>query len=373
MIYLFIFSALFLTFLPLWAWYGWSRNKISSSGTGQPVISIVIPFRNEAHRILPLLKSLEHIDYPEKSFEIIFVDDHSGDAGAAMISRWTETRMNARMIGNDQNGHGKKAALTKGIHAATGELILTTDADCQPGPAWLRSMAACFSNEQHAMTPGLVAPLPGSGWLSSLATCDMAALTGFSAGSLALGHPSMCNGANLAFRKKVFLEVNGYKGNEHVPSGDDEFLMHKVSEKYPNGLSYNTDPNAVIRTELPRSFNEFIQQRIRWVSKWRHQAGRKINLLAPLLFMTYLLFLTGWFMAVFKPDFLFLIAGLSLLKFLGDYLLIRAVMRVWGQQVSLAGFLFAELVYPVYVLLFSLLAFRRQYDWKGRRYEEALA
>ncbi len=41
----------------------------------------------------------------------------------------------------------------------------------------------------------------------------------------------MCNGANLAFRKDVFNEVSGYKGNIQIASGDDEFLMRKSTWK----------------------------------------------------------------------------------------------------------------------------------------------
>ena len=48
----------------------------------------------------------------------------------------------------------------------------------------------------------------------------------------------MCNGANIAYTKKIFEEVNGFKGNEHIASGDDEFLMHKIFEKYPDKVLF---------------------------------------------------------------------------------------------------------------------------------------
>jgi hypothetical protein len=62
-----------------------------------------------------------------------------------------------------------------------------------------------------------------------------------------IGKPNMCNGANIAYPKAVFEEVNGFDGNEHIASGDDEFLMHKIAEKYPNQIVFaHYQPNIVL-------------------------------------------------------------------------------------------------------------------------------
>lgn len=44
---------------------------------------------------------------------------------------------------------------------------------------------------------------------------------------------SMCNGANLAYTKKAFEEVGGFTGIDHIASGDDMLLMHKIYRRYP--------------------------------------------------------------------------------------------------------------------------------------------
>lgn len=43
----------------------------------------------------------------------------------------------------------------------------------------------------------------------------------------------MCNGANLAYERKAFNEVNGFAGVDHIASGDDMLLMHKIGKQYP--------------------------------------------------------------------------------------------------------------------------------------------
>jgi hypothetical protein len=71
-------------------------------------------------------------------------------------------------------------------------------------------------------------------------------LVGSGACAMMIGKPNMCNGANIAYPKAVFEEVNGFDGNEHIASGDDEFLMHKIAEKYPNQIVFaHYQPNIV--------------------------------------------------------------------------------------------------------------------------------
>ena len=42
----------------------------------------------------------------------------------------------------------------------------------------------------------------------------------------------MCNGANLAYERKAFFEVNGFTGIDHIASGDDMLLMQKIAQRF---------------------------------------------------------------------------------------------------------------------------------------------
>ena len=48
----------------------------------------------------------------------------------------------------------------------------------------------------------------------------------------------MCNGANLAYEKQLFYQVDGFTGIDTIASGDDMLLMNKVAEKYPQQLGF---------------------------------------------------------------------------------------------------------------------------------------
>ncbi len=199
---------------------------------------------------------------------------------------------------------------------------------------------------------------------------EMAALTGVSAGMAAYGKTFTCNGGNLAYRKKVFEQVNGYQGNRHVASGDDEFLLNKVQNLHPYGVRYVTDTSGLVRTKLPQTWSDFYFQRIRWSSKWNKNS--KSRWMAPVVALAYGALAGSWIVSFLNPSFLFVTLMITGLKVLLDFLLIQQVMKRWKIFPNPVYFLVSEFLYPLYVLVFGILAQRKQYVRKGRRYEEAL-
>ena len=67
---------------------------------------------------------------------------------------------------------------------------------------------------------------------------DFMVLQGITGAVVYKNNLSMCNGANLAYEKKAFYEVNGFAGIDHIASGDDMLLMHKIWKKYPDRVHY---------------------------------------------------------------------------------------------------------------------------------------
>ncbi len=367
MITITVISVLLLALLPAWALSGFRRWK-APSAVSEEKVTVLIPFRNEADRIPPLLKSLENMAYD--NLEILLINDHSEDAGVQIAEGWAETRQHVRLIHNASDQHGKKYALENGVRAASGTIILTTDADCILGKEWVRVLAGYFTDPSVHLVAGLVAPVEQQGLFFRLISLEMAALTGISAGSLGHKVPTMCNGASLAFRRSSFEQVGGHKDNLSVPSGDDEFLLHKMFAAFPDGLRYCTDPRGLARTDATSDPAAWVQQRIRWSSKWRaRQSG---TWLGPLLAFCYLIMLGGWTYALITGNGLIELAGITLLKWIADYALVQKVMRSWSRRPNLIFFLICELLYPLYVVIFAVLSFKRQYEWKGRRYKEAL-
>src|SRR4030095_3544460 len=118
-------------------------------------ISVIIAARNEEANIEALINSLAGQTYPKQLFEVIVVDDHSEDRTWELIQQNAIAlslkciRLKDRVRPDENLRSYKKRAIEEGISLATGELIVTTDADCRFEPEWLRTIAA-FHDETNA-------------------------------------------------------------------------------------------------------------------------------------------------------------------------------------------------------------------------------
>ena len=102
-------------------------------------LSIVIPVKNEADNIAPLVGEISATLDGLIEYEIIYVDDGSDDATASEISRLTGTSPQVRLLRHARN-YGQSAAISTGVHAARGTWIATLDGDGQNDPTDLPAM-----------------------------------------------------------------------------------------------------------------------------------------------------------------------------------------------------------------------------------------
>ena len=110
-----------------------------------PVVSIIIPARNEADSIETALKSVLALDYPNK--EIIVINDRSTDATGDILARLAQENPELQLITIDRlpsGWLGKNHALQRGAVSASGELLLFTDADIIMQPSLLRRAVSSF-------------------------------------------------------------------------------------------------------------------------------------------------------------------------------------------------------------------------------------
>jgi poly-beta-1,6-N-acetyl-D-glucosamine synthase len=340
-----------------------ARN--SPSGTGnQPPLCVIVPFRNEAGNLPQLIAGLKMQTL--RTFRAILVNDHSTDNGKLIAL--DAIANDDRFIMIDSPGEGKKAAITHAIPASIdGDVIVTTDADCTLQENWLSHISREFVTEDVKMVFGPVSIVAGGNIFSRLQSLEFAGVIGVGIAAHALGFPLYCNGANMSYRREVFMEVKGYNDNSEIPSGDDEFLMKKIHERYPKGVVFARNVAAGVSTMPQPGIREFVHQRIRWAGKWRLTPGIASRLAAILVFLIQCSAIAGFAALIVAPS-IRVVAYLIGAKVLLEFVFIFTVHRNLDQRLSLFDFLVLQIVYPFYVLYVAVVSNFSTFDWKGRRY-----
>lgn len=349
---------------------GWhlstEEDPTSHEAIPHRMLSVIVPFRNEAKSIINLLESLSKQSYPSSHFEVRLVNDHSEDDSVTIVNQFCLSHLNVELLHLPENLAGKKQALHLGIENSKGEIIVTTDADCEVSTSWLESINQTFTPKAMMCIGGV--RVKGNGSLfSQLQSMEFSSLIGSAAATLSFGYPTMCNGANLAFRKQAFEKVNGYHDNNDIASGDDEFLMRKINSAFPGSIVFLNDSNAVVTTVPHQSLKGFIQQRIRWAGKWKFNRSVPTILLALFVFIFQASFLCLIILTAVKEidsKFgLLLIGGKFLLEFLFLYQVGLFLKSKWRWP----SFILLQFLYPIYVLSIGLLAQSKSYVWKERK------
>jgi cellulose synthase/poly-beta-1,6-N-acetylglucosamine synthase-like glycosyltransferase len=361
--FIFLFF-LYLLFVGLFI-RGWNKSMLQKVPTNikpEPLLSIIIPVRNEGKHLRHLLEDIRKQSY--QKFEVIVVDDSSTDNTREAVLHFTRQDPKFNLLRS--HGEGKKAALTMGIRSSKGEIIVTTDGDCRIEERWLVTMAKYFHQEDIKMVFGGV-KIEGDSFFSTLQAHEFLSLIGTAAATLALGVPSMCNGANLAFRKTVFSEVRGYTDNFHIPSGDDEFLMRKIFQLYPRGIQFVSEPDAVVKTSSVLTLKGFVHQRIRWAGKWRHHISVSNVVLALIIFGFHLSVLLLPIGVFFEWIDIYTAISLLLLKVLTEMVFLRKIADFLKVPWQWRAFLVLQIVYSFYSVSIGIMSSFSSFEWKGRK------
>ncbi|MFD2935038.1 glycosyltransferase family 2 protein [Spirosoma flavum] len=368
-IFLVVISGLYALFT-LILWITWLRVPPFRSGdnvANSPSITVIVPVRNEADTILNLLNDLNQQTYTR--FEVIIADDSSTDSTLSIIQQYAQKApftLRPLPLTNERTASPKKRAITQSIALATGDLIVTTDGDCRVGPDWLATLAAFYGQTGAKLISGPVTFTTEETIFDALQTVEFSSLIGTGACTMALGIPTMCNGANLCYEKRVFFDVEGFAGVDHLASGDDEFLMHKISVRYPGEVHFLKSPAAIVRTKAHQSWRGFYNQRKRWASKWQAYESYLPSLLAVFVFMSNaapVVAVGGWLLGFLNGT---VTLWVIMLKLVPEFLFLRQILVFLQKKSSVRVIPLTQLVYPLYVLFFGLAAQGKGYTWKGR-------
>jgi dolichol-phosphate mannosyltransferase len=118
-----------------------------------PRISVVVPVRNEAGNVAPLIGEIARAMAPLAPFEIVYVDDGSTDETAAELRRLAGEHPFLRVV-NHVVSCGQSAAVRSGVSFARAPIAVTLDGDGQNDPVFLPALVAAIERDP---TVGLVA------------------------------------------------------------------------------------------------------------------------------------------------------------------------------------------------------------------------
>ena len=264
-----------------------ARRKRESSNVKQNTFTIIVPARNEEKTIALCLHSIINQTYNNTLFEIIVLNDYSTDNTGSivnnLISEFGSGQIRLVNLSDLNNIKNKKEAITKGIEEAKNDYIILTDADCTRNENWLETINNYIGTTNAKM---IYAPVEftANTIFEKLQALEFAGLVGIGAAAIELKNPNMCSAANLIFEIQVFFEVDGYKDNMHIASGDEEFLMHKVFKLYPDAVQFLYNDKAIVQTSPNGTLQQLAQQRKRWVSKSTKYENRYITLILAMAY-----------------------------------------------------------------------------------------
>jgi cellulose synthase/poly-beta-1,6-N-acetylglucosamine synthase-like glycosyltransferase len=327
-----------------------------------PKATVVVAVRNEEKNILRCLNALDKLIYPEGKLEIIISDGHSTDSTTTIVDNFIKEKIRFKRItanSDKENLKGKANAIDSAVNISTGEVILTTDADCEVHPLWVKTICSYYKDDV-AVVSGFTTQTAYNGF-SGMQAIDFIYLLIIAAGTMNLGYPISCIGNNMSYRKRAYLETGGY---EKLPFSvtEDFSLLRAIYCLGKYRIIFPLNKNALV-TSLPCiNLSELFQQKKRWgvggLAAPLH--GFVIMLFGYIVDLCILLtplFFTGvWlYLAVFK--------------FAIDLFILFPVHSRLGIKQNLKYFVQFEIYFIIYVIILPVIVLSsRKVVWKGKEY-----
>lgn len=327
-----------------------------------PTASIIVAARNEEDNILRTLRSLDKLEYPDDKLQIIIVDDQSTDNTGKIIDEFIKNKSRFQKITTEEHHTkliGKMRALAYAIKAATGDVILTTDADCEVKPLWAKSVCSYYQDDVAIVTG--VTTQTAEKWFHGMQAIDFVYLLTAGAGTTNMNFPISCIGNNMSYRKSAYDEVGGYENLPHSVT-EDFTLMNAIYNLKKYKVIFPVDDQTLVTSIPCRTLKSLIRQKKRWgvgglgvpfrgfvIMFW----GFMANLL---VLLTPVFISTAWiYLVVFKVAL--------------DFFLLYPVHIKLGIKKNLKYFFHFEVYYLLYVVLLPLIVLpNKKVIWKGREY-----
>ncbi len=238
-----------------------------------PSVSVVVYAHDNEESLEKHLPALLNQDYPD--FEVIVVNDGMSEACSNRLSLfkrdypylyYTFIPKEARYISK------KKLALTLGIKAARHQVILFTEADCEPMTAnWIRAMVSSYK-EKTGIVLGYASYPYQKGWMNKLIAYDNLKFGLQYLSAALLDHPFSGSGKNLSYTKSLFFKNKGFYNQLFLKIGEDSQFIDEVATAQNTVVNYL--PDALVKKEEYYRLKKWSQERIGLISTRSHAKKR---------------------------------------------------------------------------------------------------
>jgi len=260
-IWLMLLYQVVLTF----AGYLYSRRKPRAREMrkdNMPLVTILIPARNEENVIAETVACIFRLDYPKDRFELIIINDGSTDRTREILAEVKDARLKVINIPKEESGRGKSRVLNIGVKQAAGDLIAIYDADNRPEPDSLMMLVSeLLADGQFIAAIGKFRTINKHKTIvTRFVNIETQAFQWIiQAGRSFLFDIAILPGTNFVIWKKTVLEAGGWDENALT---EDAELSHRL---YKAGGKIKFVPQAITREQEPETVRVWLRQRERWV------------------------------------------------------------------------------------------------------------
>lgn len=326
-------------------------------------ISIIIAARNEAQNLPRLLTSLAQLHPYSAAYEVIIVNDHSTDESMEILSNW-EGQFEIRVIDFQEELSGlvgKKAALQKGIDAASYDILAFTDADCIIPPTWLEEISRVMELDTDYLLGYSTILADETESSLTLVNFERSIYYVLAAAGISRRKPITASACNMIYRKSLFHNAGGFQGIGHLASGDDDLMLIKMMPSIRKAI-YNPAPAMQITCIEGNSIAKQYNKNIRRASKFRYHPAY-LKALSFFVFLYFCLFYAALILLVAgRGDFLLL--GVVALKSMVE-LSISQRHLVMVHKTHLGILYFAQIIiFPLQFIFYAIRGSLGKYQWK---------
>ena len=360
----FIYSGLIL-----WVYRGWksSQSLNTTSISTLTGISVIIPVRNEGNNITDCIQSILLNDFPKTHYEILVIDDHSTDHTKESVLTLMDPNVHYYSLNKDING--KKHAITFGVQHAKFPLILCTDGDSRVGKNWLQAHTKAYENPDIQFCAGTVLPDAGNTLINNFQWLDYLSMMAVTANGIYRKAYFLANGANMSYRKSAFLDHKGFEGNFNRASGDDIYLIQKITRNNNSAATFLSDKESIVITKSEKTWKSFFNQRKRWASKAINSFDQTVKVVQGFIFAYTLLIVLLIPTTLLYPNLFFKSLLFAwLVKVIVDYIFLLKLAFYYENRKVTKWFIPSFFIYNIHILLSGFYAlFPPEYEWKHRK------